>query len=295
MTDGGSAPAAGAGFAAAKINLALHVTGRRADGYHELDSLVVFAEIGDSLALVDEAPTALAIDGPFASGLDDGSGNLVLRARDAVAAFAGPLPPLGFRLTKRLPVASGLGGGSADAAAALRLLAGRLAIPLDDPRLTAAAQRLGADVPMCLFSRSLHASGIGERIALWPEAPRLAMVLANPGVGVATPAVFRRLARRDGSPLPTLPPRPTADRLAAFLRAETRNDLEAPAIEEAPVIAEALQRVGAAEGCRLARMSGSGATVFGIFPDNDAADRAAQQIATERPDWWVVATQAGGG
>ncbi|MFC0285270.1 4-(cytidine 5'-diphospho)-2-C-methyl-D-erythritol kinase, partial [Kaistia hirudinis] len=185
MTDGGSAPAAGAGFAAAKINLALHVTGRRADGYHELDSLVVFAEIGDSLALVDEAPAALAIDGPFGSGLDDGPDNLVLRARDAVAAFAGPLPPLGFRLTKRLPVASGIGGGSADAAAALRLLAGRLAIPLDDPRLTAAAQRLGADVPMCLLSRSLHASGIGERIVPWPEAPRLAMVLANPGVGGA--------------------------------------------------------------------------------------------------------------
>lgn len=294
MTDGGSAPAAGAGFAAAKINLALHVTGRRADGYHELDSLVVFAEIGDSLALVDGAPTALAIDGPFASGLDNGPGNLVLRARDAVEAFAGPLPPLGFRLTKRLPVASGIGGGSADAAAALRLLAGRLAIPLDDPRLTAAAQRLGADVPMCLLSRSLHASGIGERIVPWPEAPRLAMVLANPGVGVATPAVFRRLARPDGTSLPTLPPRPNADRLADFLRAETRNDLEAPAIEEAPVIAEALQRVGAAEGCRLARMSGSGATVFGIFADSDAADRAAQRIATERPDWWVVATQAGG-
>jgi len=295
VTDGGSAPAAGAGFAAAKINLALHVTGRRADGYHELDSLVVFAEIGDSLALVDEAPTALAIDGPFASGLDDGSGNLVLRARDAVAAFAGPLPPLGFRLTKRLPVASGLGGGSARCRT-IRT-PGRRRSTLSVIRVTSLplAARLAARCSMCLFSRSLHASGIGERIALWPEAPRLAMVLANPGVGVATPAVFRRLARRDGSPLPTLPPRPTADRLAAFLRAETRNDLEAPAIEEAPVIAEALQRVGAAEGCRLARMSGSGATVFGIFPDNDAADRAAQQIATERPDWWVVATQAGGG
>lgn len=294
MTDDRSALAAGAGFAAAKVNLALHVTGRRDDGYHELDSLVVFADIGDSLTLVDAAPVAFAIDGPFGSGLDDSPGNLVLRARDAIEAFAGPLPRSGFRLTKRLPVASGIGGGSADAAAALRLLAARLAIPLDDPRLTAAAQHLGADVPMCLLSRSLRASGIGERITPWPEAPRLAMVLANPGVGVATPAVFRRLARRDGTPLPALPPQPTADALAAFLRAETRNDLEAPAIEEAPVIAEALERIRATDGCRLARMSGSGATVFGIFSNLEAADRAAQQIAAERPEWWVVATRAGG-
>lgn len=294
MTALDEASVAGAGFAAAKINLALHVTGRRDDGYHELDSLVVFADIGDSLALVDDTPIALAIDGPFAAGLDDGPGNLVLRARDAVESFSGTLPRLGFRLTKSLPVASGIGGGSADAAAALRLLAARLAIAPDDPRLIAAAETLGADVPMCVRSLPLRACGIGERIILWPRAPRLAIVLVNPGVAVSTPAVFRRLARSDGAPLPTVPAGATSAALAAFLRRSTRNDLEAAAIEEAPVIAEALERLGAVGECRLARMSGSGATVFGIFPDMDTAARAARQIAAERPRWWVVATQAGG-
>lgn len=292
----GAARAALAEAAKAKTNLALHVVGRRDDGYHELDSLVVFAAIGDTLEISRAAPGVgrLVIDGPFAAGLGTGDDNLVLKALAAFEADITPLPDVALRLTKRLPIASGIGGGSADAAATLRLAARYAGLAADDARLWALAARLGADVPMCLASRPLRAEGIGERLTPWPEAPRLSLLLVNPGVGVSTPAVFRRLARRDGTPLPALPPQPTADALAAFLRAETRNDLEAPAIEEAPVIAEALERIRATDGCRLARMSGSGATVFGIFSNMEAADRAAQQIAAERPEWWVVATRAGG-
>lgn len=292
----GAARAALAEAAKAKTNLALHVVGRRDDGYHELDSLVVFAAIGDTLEISRAAPGVgrLVIDGPFAAGLGTGDDNLVLKALAAFEADIAPLPDVALRLTKRLPIASGIGGGSADAAATLRLAARYAGLAADDARLWALAARLGADVPMCLASRPLRAEGIGERLTPWPEAPRLSLLLVNPGVGVSTPAVFRRLERRDGTPLPELPPQPTADALAAFLRAETRNDLEAPAIEEAPVIAEALERIRATDGCRLARMSGSGATVFGIFSNMEAADRAAQQIAAERPEWWVVATRAGG-
>lgn len=292
----GAARAALAEAAKAKTNLALHVVGRRDDGYHELDSLVVFAAIGDTLEISRAAPGVgrLVIDGPFAAGLGTGDDNLVLKALAAFEADITPLPDVALRLTKRLPIASGIGGGSADAAATLRLAARYAGLAADDARLWALAARLGADVPMCLASRPLRAEGIGERLTPWPEAPRLSLLLVNPGVGVSTPAVFRRLERRDGTPLPELPPQPTADALAAFLRAETRNDLEAPAIEEAPVIAEALERIRATDGCRLARMSGSGATVFGIFSNMEAADRAAQQIAAERPEWWVVATRAGG-
>lgn len=292
----GAARAALVEAAKAKTNLALHVVGRRDDGYHELDSLVVFAAIGDTLEISRAAPGVgrLVIDGPFAAGLGTGDDNLVLKALAAFEADITPLPDVALRLTKRLPIASGIGGGSADAAATLRLAARYAGLAADDARLWALAARLGADVPMCLASRPLRAEGIGERLTPWPEAPRLSLLLVNPGVGVSTPAVFRRLERRDGTPLPELPPQPTADALAAFLRAETRNDLEAPAIEEAPVIAEALERIRATDGCRLARMSGSGATVFGIFSNMEAADRAAQQIAAERPEWWVVATRAGG-
>jgi len=292
----GAARAALAEAAKAKTNLALHVVGRRDDGYHELDSLVVFAAIGDTLEISRAAPGVgrLVIDGPFAAGLGTGDDNLVLKALAAFEADITPLPDVALRLTKRLPIASGIGGGSADAAATLRLAARYAGLAANDARLWALAARLGADVPMCLASRPLRAEGIGERLTPWPEAPRLSLLLVNPGVGVSTPAVFRRLEQRDGTPLPELPPQPTADALAAFLRAETRNDLEAPAIEEAPVIAEALERIRATDGCRLARMSGSGATVFGIFSNMEAADRAAQQIAAERPEWWVVATRAGG-
>ncbi|WP_018182545.1 4-(cytidine 5'-diphospho)-2-C-methyl-D-erythritol kinase [Kaistia granuli] len=288
----------GAEFAPAKINLALHVTGRRADGYHTLDSLVVFAAIGDTIEATtaprDAAPT-LEIDGPFSDGLDAGPDNLVLRAVRAHAAMGGHVEGLHLRLDKQLPVASGIGGGSADAAATLRLLARLAPLPsASTDRQGAVAATLGADVPMCLRSTPLRATGIGEVLTAVAGVPRLPMVLVNPRVAVSTPAVFRRLDRADNSGLPALPSAfADAGALAAWLRA-TRNDLEAPAIAALPVIAKLVAAVGATEHCLLARMSGSGATVFGLFPDDASTARAAERLAAAHPEWWIVATHSAG-
>lgn len=280
--------------AAAKINLALRVTGRRADGYHELDSLVVFAEIGDRLEAVHATDgPRLLIDGPFAAGLSAGEDNLVLKAFRAVEAIAGPLPGLAFRLSKHLPLASGIGGGSADAAAAIRLAAEAAGVAHDDPRLPAIAAGLGADVPMCLVGTPLRARGIGERIERWEGVPPLSLLLVNPGVEVATPAVFRRLASPEGTSIPPPPRTPSPAELAAWLEAATRNDLQAAAIAIAPAIAEALAEVARQRGCRLARMSGSGATVFGLFDDDAAAVEAAGLLERMHPGWWVAATTTG--
>jgi 4-diphosphocytidyl-2-C-methyl-D-erythritol kinase len=288
----------GAEFAPAKINLALHVTGRRADGYHTLDSLVVFAAIGDTIEATTaprNAEPTLVIDGPFSDGLDGGPGNLVLRAMRAHATMGGRVEGLHLRLDKQLPVASGIGGGSADAAATLRLLARLAPLPsASTDGQEAVAATLGADVPMCLRSTPLRATGIGEVLAAVAGVPRLPMVLANPRVAVSTPAVFRRLDRADNSGLPALPAAfADAGALAAWLR-ETRNDLEAPAIAALPVIAELVAAVDATERCLLARMSGSGATVFGLFPDDASAARAADRLAAVHPEWWIVATHAAG-
>ncbi|ODT13470.1 MAG: 4-(cytidine 5'-diphospho)-2-C-methyl-D-erythritol kinase [Kaistia sp. SCN 65-12] len=294
----GSGPLLVSEVAPAKINLALHVTGRRADGYHTLDSLVVFAAIGDTIEAVpapDAATPALAIRGPFAAGLQADPDNLVLRAARAYAAHGGAIAGLDLRLDKQLPVASGIGGGSADAAATLRLLAriAPLPAPATDP-CAAIAPTLGADVPMCLRSTPLRATGIGEELQPVAGLPRLPMVLVNPRVAVSTPAVFRALARCDNPGLPALPAT-FADvaALAAWLET-TRNDLEAPATALIPEIAEAHAAMAAAEGCLLARMSGSGATVFGLFPDDAGATRAASGLAAAHPGWWVAATHAPG-
>lgn len=284
----------GAAFAPAKINLALHVTGRRADGYHLLDSLVAFAGIGDTIEAVAN-PSAtepgLSITGPFAAGLETGPDNLVLRAAHAHAAAGGRIGGFDLHLAKRLPVASGIGGGSADAAATLRLLAEIAPLPAKAAdALRAQAERLGADVPMCLDSMPLRATGIGEAIERLPRFPSLPMVLLNPGVAVSTPAVFRGLARADNPPLPALPPVfADAAAVAGWLGA-TRNDLEAPAVAAEPVIAELLAVMRAEEGCRLARMSGSGATVFGLFATMAEAERAAAAISAAHPGWWIAAT-----
>lgn len=270
--------------APAKVNLALHVVGRRPDGYHLLDSLVVFAGVGDSLAARPAEGLSLAIDGPFAAGLDAGPGNLVLRA----AALARP-PHRGaaLRLTKALPVASGLGGGSADAAAALRLLARLWAAPLPPP---GAVLGLGADVPVCLAGRPARMRGVGE--ALEPVSlPPFWLVLANPGAPVATGAVFAGLSRRDNAPMTAPGPLADAAALAAWL-ARQRNDLEAPALRLAPAIAETLAALAARPGCLLSRMSGSGATCFGLFAAEPPARAAAAALAAARPDWWVAAAAA---
>jgi 4-diphosphocytidyl-2-C-methyl-D-erythritol kinase len=267
--------------APAKINLYLHVTGRRPDGYHLLDSLVVFAAAGDHLAAAPAEDLSLAIDGPFGGTLAAEPDNLVLRAARALAGQAGIPARAALRLTKNLPVASGIGGGSADAAAALRLLASLWQVPGASPDL---ALRLGADVPVCLASRPARMQGVGEVLSAAPMLPDFGLVLVNPGVAVATPAVFR--ARQVGF-------RPPADLPAAWFDAAAMaaglaclaNDLEAPAIALAPVIGEVLNALAALPGARLARMSGSGATCFALFDDVPAATVAARAVA--RPGWWV--------
>jgi 4-diphosphocytidyl-2-C-methyl-D-erythritol kinase len=268
-------------FAPAKINLHLHVTGRRPDGYHLLDSLAVFAAIGDRLTVTPSDDLFLALTGPFAAGLAAEPDNLVLRAARTLAASAGIRPTGHLVLEKNLPVASGIGGGSADAAAALRLLSRFWQLP----DATDVAAALGADVPVCQGSRPALMSGIGERLAPAPRLPEIGIVLVNPGVAVPTQAVFR--ARSAAFSQPAAFPAdgwPTAASLVASLR-ETRNDLEPPAIQIAPVIAAALDTLSEAPGCLLARMSGSGATCFGLFPSEAAATEAALSIA--RGGWWV--------
>jgi 4-diphosphocytidyl-2-C-methyl-D-erythritol kinase len=274
-------------LAPAKVNLALHVVGRRADGLHLLDGLVAFARVGDTLAAEPAAGLALAIEGPFAPGLDAGPGNLVLRA-------AGLMRPPGrgaaLRLTKALPVASGIGGGSADAAAALRLLARLWDVPLPG---TPDLLRLGADVPVCLAARPCRMRGIGEDLAPFAQPP-VWLVLANPGVSAATAAVYAGLAGRFGPPMPAPPAFADADALVGFLAAQ-RNDLEPPAIAAVPAIAEVLAALATRPACRLARMSGSGATCFGIFASEALARAAAKEMRRARPAWWVVATESPGG
>lgn len=268
--------------APAKINLCLHVTGQREDGYHLLDSLVVFAEVGDKLSARPWQGLSLSITGPEGAGLSAGADNLVLRAARLMGAR-----DLALTLDKRLPLASGIGGGSSDAAACLRLLAQRMNTPLPSRKLVLG---LGADVPVCLEPRACRMRGIGEAITCLPPLPPLWLVLVNPRVEVPTPQVFRALARRDNPPLPDeLPIWPDAEAFCDWLAGQ-RNDLEAPAISLAPVIEQVLDVLGAAEGCALARMSGSGATCFGIFARRDAAERAAATISAARPNWWCVPT-----
>ncbi|MFD1341998.1 4-(cytidine 5'-diphospho)-2-C-methyl-D-erythritol kinase [Litorisediminicola beolgyonensis] len=265
------------GVAPAKINLALHVTGQREDGYHLLDSLVVFADVGDVIAVRPGALLALDVAGPMSKGVPRGESNLIIRAARALD------PEKGAEITlhKRLPVEAGLGGGSSDAACALRLLSELWEVPIPD-----AVDRIGADVPVCLAQGAQRVRGIGEVLEAQTGLPELPAVLINPGVAVPTPDVFAGLERRDNpgleEPLPLLADR---DTLIDWLSRQ-RNDLEAPALRIAPVITDALE---ALSGARLARMSGSGATCFGLYDTPDAAEIAALNIARDNPGWWVRA------
>ena len=265
-------------FAPAKINLALHVTGQRADGYHLLDSLVVFADAGDRLNVEAAPRLSLRVTGPRAEGVPADGANLVLRAAEWLAPGRGAA----ITLDKRLPMAAGIGGGSSDAAAAIRALCELWGQALPTAERLAA---LGADVPVCLGARSARMAGIGERLAPVPALPPLSLVLVNPGVAVSTPEVFARLERRDGPPLPALPCWRDAEDLAGWLEG-TRNDLEEPACALVPAISEALGALRAMPGCLLARMSGSGATCFGLFAEAGAAARARDRLRSER-EWWV--------
>ncbi len=280
--------------APAKVNLTLHVLGRRADGYHALESLVAFAGAGDTLTLESAAELSLAVDGPTAGVAGAQGGNLVLKAarelRDRVPGLAAGA----FHLVKRLPVAAGLGGGSSDAAAALRLLARLNDLAPDDPAIMAAARATGADVRVCLDPRARMMSGAGERTGPPLGLPPLFAVLVNPGIPVATADVFRALGLSPGDALAGAPhaviaaPVERADLVAALVH--SRNDLEPAAIGIVPAIVDALAALRAIPGCRLARMSGSGASVFGLFDDCRSSAAAARAIHLARADWWVKAT-----
>jgi 4-diphosphocytidyl-2-C-methyl-D-erythritol kinase len=275
--------------APAKVNLTLHVLGRRPDGYHELESLVAFAGAGDTLRLAPGAALSLTVDGPTASDAGPDGSNLVLTAARAFAQRLGALKLGAFHLTKRLPVAAGLGGGSSDAAAALRLLARLNGLPADHPALIEAARATGADVPVCLAPCARVMTGIGEILGPPVGLPPLFCVLVNPGVPVTTADVFRALnAGPVTSRASAFDLKVPQELLAALVR--SRNDLEAPAIAIAPAIAEALAALRASGNCRLARMSGSGATVFGLYDDCRSAAVARRAVLAAHPAWWVKAT-----
>lgn len=271
----------------AKINLALHVRRRRADGYHDLETLFAFAEDGDVLRAAPAGSLSLTIEGPFAGALAGGStaDNLVLRAALAVREAFGVTAGAALTLEKRLPVASGIGGGSADAAAAIRLLARLWGLPDEDPRLDTIAAMLGADVPACLRSIATHGDARGDRLTAIDGGALTGrpLLLVNPGVAVSTAAVF---ARWDGIDRGALP---HGDPLAIAGRG--RNDLEAPARSLAPVIDLVIARLRKAPGATLPRMSGSGATCFALFETPDARDAAAAVIMQSAPEWWTLATR----
>lgn len=281
-------------IARAKVNLALHVTGRRADGYHLLDTLVAFPPVGDVITAHAGDGLSLAVEGPGAAALADTpvEDNLVLRAARGMAALTGGAAGgVALRLRKVLPVAAGLGGGSADAAATIRLLARLWRIDPGSEAVQALAVGLGADVPMCLASRPLRARGIGDRVEPFAIDATLGIVLVNPRVPVPTPAIFRALVHRDN---PGLPEESDGGRdgLLALLQA-CRNDLQGPAIVVEPIVATVLSDLDRLEGRLLARMSGSGATCFALFASADEADAAAGRLAASRPDWWIRSSSLG--
>ena len=286
--------AARADIAPAKVNLTLRVFGRRRDGYHDIESLVAFADVSDRLTFQPDGRLSLKVRGPAAHALGKPAPNLVLKAARTLAAEMKGLKLGRFTLTKNLPIAAGIGGGSSDAAAALRLLARANRLKLDDPRILKVARKLGADVPVCLDPRPRLMRGIGEELSDAIRIPKLAVVLANPGTAVATKDVFALHDRQEPRPRAapghhaTLIPQ-WRSAFIAMLAAEA-NDLEPTAIALAPAIATVLDALRAASGCHLARMSGSGATCFGLFATPRAAQAAARQIAAAHPRWWVRAS-----
>lgn len=277
----------------AKINLALHVTGLRNDGYHLLDSLVVFSELGDKICITAaENPSSLVkleIKGPFSKGLEAGANNLVSRAAlafgYAVTQKTGKPQPVNITLEKNLPIASGIGGGSADAAATLLVLAEFWNSDID---LEPIAKSLGADVSMCLHSRPLRAQGIGDEITLLDAAPRLNMVLVNPNVEVSTPAIFAELKEKNNPPI-TLQGENSFPEIKSIK--QMRNDLQAPAIAIESDIAQVLEALGETDPYFF-QMSGSGATCFALYSNQELAKEAAQTISQIHTEWWCVATQS---
>ena len=271
--------------ASAKINLFLHVGERRPDGFHPLQSLAVFTDMGDALQIEPAPELSLRVQGPFAKGLDGEGDNLVLRAARAMGSQGAKLT-----LTKNLPVASGIGGGSADAAAALRGLRALWNLDKDEAALRDIAAALGSDIPVCVLSCSSFMEGRGEVLRPLQSMPRVPMLLVNPGVAVPTKDVFAGLQSRSGADM-TLPQGRFADTadLLRFLET-TRNDLEEPARRLQPVIGEVLSAMTALPGALFARMSGSGATCFAIFADDDCCARAAESLKQSHSGWWIAPT-----
>ncbi len=271
----------------AKINLALHITGRRDDGYHELDSIVAFAAVADVLTIAPADSVSLDITGPFAGGLARDGTNSVLSAWHLLNDFArqrgAALAPVRFQLEKNLPVASGIGGGSADAAAALRGLVRYFNLSLSPRDLSALALQLGADVPVCLLQKSSRMKGIGEIIEPIDLDLPQAIVLVNPRLPASTPRVFESLNLQSGQSFGT-----GIGNIYDFQ--SWRNDLTAPAITLVPEIVDVIGSLNFQPGIACSRMSGAGATCFGLFESPDAAQAAAQAIAQKHPGWWVAAT-----
>jgi 4-diphosphocytidyl-2-C-methyl-D-erythritol kinase len=282
-------------LAPAKVNLFLHVGPVDAEGYHPLASLVAFADVGDVVTVQRAAQSSLTVIGPFGAALEDEGDNLMSRALRALAEVVGAdMPPLAVTLDKRLPIAAGLGGGSSDVGAALKAASEFLALDLTDATLAEVAATTGADGAMCLHARSAWAEGRGEVLSFEPRLPPLAALLVNPGAPSPTGSVYHAY---DGGPTANADrPAPPEDWSAASVidwLADQRNDLQAPAVALQPAIAEALQAVEALTEVRLTRMSGSGATVFGLFDSLAQARAAGEALTQTRPGWWIMPTTMG--
>ena len=277
--------------APAKINLYLHVTGKRDDGYHLLDSLVAFAGVHDIITIEAANKLTLINQGPFGEGLPTTADNLVIRAAEQLRNLTGIMDGAQITLTKNLPIASGIGGGSADAAAAIKGLVRHWGIHPGHHDLSGLALGLGADVPICLYGQAAFIGGIGERIEPVYGLPEAPMVLVNPGVGVSTPSIFK--ARKASfSSAHWINDTPSSfDELIELLTDNRGNDLMEPAIQTEPIIGDVLKQIELTRGCQLARMSGSGATCFGFYNTQVEADMAASEIKNTHPEWWVVATR----
>jgi len=274
------------------VNLFLHVGDRRPDGYHELQSLVAFTRAGDELSFAPGQEFKLDIQGPFADALTSDSDNLVLKAARALAEHAGVRDGAHIVLTKNLPVASGIGGGSADAAATLRGLAQLWNLGLPHDVLRRIGETLGSDIPVCVECKSAWMEGRGERVAVLNGIPAAAMVLVNPGVAVPTGRVFAALKERCGVGLPRPPKMQNAVELVAYLKT-TANDLEAPAREIAPVIGDVLDALASRTGALLSRMSGSGATCFALFESDEFATAATRALNARNRGWWIMSSRIG--
>ncbi len=281
--------------APAKLNLFLHVTGRRTDGYHELDSLVTFLDLADHITLEPWREDRLAVAGPFAAGVPRGDDNLIWRAIAALRAAGVDVPPLAITLDKQMPAEAGLGGGSADAAAVLAALA---SLPEHDVRhdgLLRLAAGLGADLPACLTCRDVRIAGIGERMTRVHDLPRLPVVLVVPPVGCATGAIFQGLGGRHGAPAPPLPAGTDITGLSIWLAGATANALQEPAIAHAPEVGEVLAMLAPHPACLLARMTGSGSACFAVCADLASRERLAESLRRARPDWHVLTAMSGAG